>query len=167
MLPYFDNFVSLDPRRQDRWGVPIPRIQCALHQNERAMLTAQATECADMIEAAGGQVDVEASMLQVKERGRGLFPEAGRISRAVIRWMFPRTLVMGAAIHESGGARMGGDPRNSVLNQYNQSWDVPNLFVTDASSFPTGGSLGTTLTVMALTVRACEYLATELKAGHL
>jgi len=75
--------------------------------------------------------------------------------------------VMGAAIHESGGARMGADSATSVLNRFNQSWDVPNLFVTDASAFPSGGSMGTTLTVMALTTRACAHLARELKAGQL
>lgn len=167
MLPYFDNCVTLDPARVDRWGVPLPRIHCVMHENERLMLQTQTAECAEMIEASGGKVDVEASALSIRERGRGLFPDAGWLSRMIIRRMFPRSLVMGAAIHESGGVRMGDDPKTSVLNRYNQSWDVPNLFVTDASSFPSGGSVGTTLTVMALTVRACEYLATELKAGRL
>lgn len=76
-------------------------------------------------------------------------------------------MTMGAAIHESGGARMGNDPATSVLNPFCQSWDVPNLFVTDASSFPTGGALGTTLTVMAVSMRACHHLAEELRAGRL
>ena len=62
---------------------------------------------------------------------------------------------------------MGNNPATSVLNSYCQAWDVPNLYVTDASCFPTGGSLGTTLTVMALSTRACNHLATELKAGRL
>ena len=76
-------------------------------------------------------------------------------------------MTMGAAIHESGGARMGTDPATSVLNGHNQSWDVPNLFVTDASAFPTSGTSGTTLTIMALSIRAAEFIAEELRAGRL
>ena len=72
---------------------------------------------------------------------------------------------MGAAIHEAGGARMGETADQSVLNPWNQSWDVPNLLVTDASSFAGSGVTGTTLTIMALTLRACRHLAGRLKAG--
>lgn len=76
-------------------------------------------------------------------------------------------MVMGAAIHEAGGARMGEDTSTSVLNGWNQSWDVPNVFVTDASSFTGSGVAGTTLTIMAKTVRACRRLAQEVKAGRM
>jgi choline dehydrogenase-like flavoprotein len=62
---------------------------------------------------------------------------------------------------------MGDDPATSVLNRHNQSWDLRNLFVTDASAFATSGTAGTTLTIMALTLRACEYIATEAAAGRL
>jgi hypothetical protein len=61
--------------------------------------------------------------------------------------------VHGAAIHETGGARMGSQNETSVLDPYNHSWDVPNLIVTDTSAFPGSGIAGTTLTAMALTVR--------------
>jgi choline dehydrogenase-like flavoprotein len=81
--------------------------------------------------------------------------------------MFGKTMVMGAAILETGGARMGNDARSSVLNAHNQSWDVPNLFVTDASAFVGSGVSGTTLTIMALTVRACRHLVAEKRAGRL
>ncbi|WP_246384965.1 GMC oxidoreductase [Gluconacetobacter asukensis] len=81
--------------------------------------------------------------------------------------MFPKSMVMGAAVHESGGARMGTNPADSVLNSYGQCWEAPNLLVTDASSFPTGGTLGTTLTVMAVTMRACAHLADRLKSGQI
>lgn len=66
---------------------------------------------------------------------------------------------MGAAIHESGGARMGDDPATSVTNHLGQLWDMPNLRVTDAASFAGGGVSGTTLTVMAQTLRSSRQLA--------
>jgi len=75
--------------------------------------------------------------------------------------------MMGTSIHESGGARMGTDSGTSVLNAWNRSWDVPNLVVSDASSFTSSGAVGTTLTIMALTVRACRRLAEDYKAGRL
>jgi len=69
--------------------------------------------------------------------------------------------------HLLGTARMGGDPATSVLNSYNQAWDVGNLFVTDAASFTSSGYHNPTLTIMALTVRACGYLADQLDTGAL
>jgi choline dehydrogenase-like flavoprotein len=62
---------------------------------------------------------------------------------------------------------MGTDPARSVLNEYNQSWDVPNLFVTDASCYVSTGAVGPTLTIMALTARACEHIAREHATGTL
>jgi len=167
MLPYADNSITLDPRRRDQWGVPLPHIRCSLHPVERNMLRQQISDCADMIEAGGGKVDFCVSPLGLEEKEGGFFPEKSSLTRWFLRKMFPKSMVMGAAIHESGGARMGNDPATSVLNNYCQAWDVPNLYVTDASCFPTGGALGTTLTVMALTARASHHLATELKAGRL
>ena len=61
---------------------------------------------------------------------------------------------------------MGSDPATSVINRYLQSWDVPNLIVTDASAFPGSGIAGTTLTVMALTIRACRNLVDQYRAGR-
>jgi choline dehydrogenase-like flavoprotein len=74
---------------------------------------------------------------------------------------------MGAAIHECGGVRMGSDPAQSVLNEHNQCWDIPNLFVTDGSCFASVGLVGPTLTLMALTARACEFIAQEHATGAL
>ncbi len=76
-------------------------------------------------------------------------------------------MAIGAAIHESGGVRMGTSPENSVLNAYNQCWDAPNLFVTDGACFVTNGTVGPTLTIMALTARACEYIAAEYANGRI
>ena len=74
--------------------------------------------------------------------------------------------VPGYGIHELGTARMGANPKTSVLNPFCQSHDVKNLFVTDASCFVSGGCQNPTLTIMALTVRACDYLMQEMKAGN-
>lgn len=105
------------------------------------------------------------SPLGLTEMGRGAFPDADPSSRFLFRKWFRKTMCMGAAIHESGGARMGTSPQNSVLNGWNQSWDVPNLLVTDASAFPGGGTAGTTLTVMALTLRACRKPAAQYRGS--
>lgn len=96
-----------------------------------------------------------------------VWPNADPISRALFVSFFKKSLAMGAAIHECGGARMGEDPKTSVLNGRDQSWDVPNLFVTDGSAYVTNGAVGPTLTIMAMTARACEYIAEEHASGNL
>jgi choline dehydrogenase-like flavoprotein len=98
---------------------------------------------------------------------RHVWPDSDPLSRLIFRLAVPRSVAIGASIHECGGARMGDDPKKSVLNGFNQSWDVPNLFVTDASCFASGGSVGPTLTIMALTARACEYIAGQHAEGAL
>jgi choline dehydrogenase-like flavoprotein len=167
MLPREDNRITLDPRRKDAWGIPVPHIRCGIGDADAVTLTRQLAALAETIEGAGGVLDFIGSPLGLEERGRGAYPEADPLSRFVFRRMFGRSMVMGAAIHETGGARMGKTPSCSVLNAFNQSWDVPNLFVTDASAFVGSGVSGTTLTIMALTVRACRYLAGELRGGRI
>ncbi len=78
-----------------------------------------------------------------------------------------RDRVPGYGIHEMGGARMGTDRKQSVLNQFQQTHDVPNLFVMDASGFPSGGCQNPTLTIMALAVRSTDYLMDEMKRGNI
>ena len=73
----------------------------------------------------------------------------------------------GSTIHEMGTARMGNDPKTSVLNKYNQMHDVKNIFITDGSCMPSGGCQNPSLTYMALTARACEYAVQELKRNNL
>ena len=90
---------------------------------------------------------------------------ANWFERLVFRATYRKNAGLGAAIHECGGARMGSDPARSVLNAMNQCWDVPNLFVTDSSCFASSGTCGPTLTTMALTVRACEYIAREYRGS--
>jgi choline dehydrogenase-like flavoprotein len=73
----------------------------------------------------------------------------------------------GLCIHEVGTARMGNDSKSSVLNKFNQSWDVKNLFVTDGACFVSIGCQNPTLTMMALTARACDHIAEEYRKGNL
>lgn len=165
MLPYRENRVSLNTRRKDAWGVPVPRIHLRLTENERALLREQVRGVREMVEHAGVRVNFAGSTLGLDSRK--VFPDADPFSRAVFRMGFKKSLAMGAAIHECGGARMGEDPATSVLNPFNQAWDVPNLFVTDASAYVTNGIVGPTLTIMALTARACAYAAEQHANGNI
>ncbi|BBC73568.1 oxidoreductase [Altererythrobacter sp. B11] len=167
MLPQADNRVSLDRRRKDKWGMPIPHIACAMGENDKAMLARQVEAIDEMASAAGLGTQFVGSYLGLQEKGEGAFPEADWFSRFLFRTNFRKSMAMGAAIHESGGARMGDDPAKSVLNPHNQLWDAPNVFVTDASSFATSGCSGTTLTLMALSLRAGEYAAKAMTNGEL
>ncbi len=159
MLAHADNRVTLDRHKTDNWNIPVAHIRCVMSAGEREILARQEETLIEMIRQAGGDLEFIGSPLGLKEMGRGAYPDADIFSRLLFRKMFHRSMSMGAAIHETGGVRMGTSPETSVLNAWNQSWDVPNLLVTDASSFPTSGVAGTTLTVMALTTRACRRLA--------
>jgi choline dehydrogenase-like flavoprotein len=167
MQPTADNRVTIDPKRKDAWGIAVPHIRCKMGPADEATLSRQMDTLTEIVEETGGELEFIGSPLGLVEKGRGAYPDADPLSRFLFRRMFTKTMVMGAAIHEAGGARMGRSPDQSVLNGANQSWDVPNLFVTDASAFASSGVAGTTLTIMALTVRACRHLAQEMKAGRL
>lgn len=167
MLPHYDNTITLNTSRKDAWGVPIPHISCSMRQNEVAMLTEQSRAIKEMVLNADLDFEFCGSYLGLEEGAQGAFPDADPLSRTLFRLNFRKSMTMGAAIHESGGMRMGSDPATSILNAHNQCWDVPNLFVTDASSFPSGGCAGTTLTLMALTIRASEYIAQQRASGQL
>lgn len=167
MMPDASNRVTLDPRRKDAWGIPVPHIRCKINDPDTLTLKQQVRTLMETIEGAGGVLNLIGSPLGRIEKGAGAYPDADMFSRFMFRTNFKRSMIMGAAIHECGGARMGNDPSTSVLNNLNQSWDVPNLFVTDASSFAGSGVTGTTLTIMALTVRACRHLAEELRRGKI
>lgn len=139
VLPEFENRVSLDPGRRDAWGIPVAHVECRYGENDRKMAVDQLRTLREMVDEAGWQVEMVSADL----------------------------VPPGLSAHEMGTARMGSDPADSVLNPYNQSWDVENLFVTDGSCFPSGGFQNPTLTMMALTVRACEHLVEKLRAGDL
>jgi choline dehydrogenase-like flavoprotein len=140
-LPYFENYVEIDPSGQaDAYGIPILKVNMGWGENERKMIPDMAVSAAEMMEAAGG---------------KNIEPFA-----ALDR-------VPGFGIHELGVARMGNDPKTSVLNQFQQAHDVKNLFVMDGAGFTSGACQNPTLTIMALTVRSSDYLLTEMKRGNL
>lgn len=138
MLPRFENQVSLNTDKKDKWGMPQLHIECAWSENEKLMMDDAAEQAEKMLIAAG--------LKDVKS------------------WTSYHKNNPGLAIHEVGTARMGKDPKASVLNQYNQTHDIPNLFVTDGSSFCSGAVVNPSLTFMAMTVRAVDYCAKEMKA---
>ena len=166
MMPDADNRVSLDPARRDRWGMPIPHIRCKMGAADIETVERAMTALEETATGAGCALEFIGSPLGLRERGRGAYPDADWFSRTAFRMLFRQTIRMGASIHETGGARMGSRPADSVLNSWNQSWDVPNLLVTDASAFAGSGVAGTTLTIMAMTLRACRHLAGTLKSGN-
>lgn len=162
ILPHADNRVRLASRR-DRLGVPIPSVAVQLRDNDLKLLRDQVQTQKEMMRAAGLQTDFLISPLGIDPDNR-LMPNARWYERLLFRLAYRRSVAVGGAIHECGGARMGDDPKTSVLNPMNQLWDAPNVFVTDSSCFVTNGTCGPTLTTMALTVRACEHIASEY--GH-
>jgi choline dehydrogenase-like flavoprotein len=140
MLSRFENFAEIDPSGVvDAWGVPVLRIHIQHSDNEREMARDAAETSEEILRAAGGEL--------TSTGGRMTAP--GRI------------------IHELGTARMGNDPKKSVLNKYNQLHDVRNVFVTDGAAFVGSANQNPTLTILALTIRACEYIVDESKRGNL
>jgi len=138
-LPYRSNYVEIDPATVDVYGIPVLRINMAWGANEKAMIPDMAETAAEMLDAAG--------------------------ARNIRPFIVPDR-VPGYGIHELGVARMGDDPRTSVLNQFQQSHDVNNLFVMDGASFVSSACQNPTLTIMALAVRSCDRLLEEMKRGN-
>lgn len=139
-LPRYENFVKLDPHIKDAWGIPALHISAGYGENERAMADAIREKLGEVMDA-----------LKLDSR----LPPSSTHN------------VFGKNIHECGTARMGNDPKKSVLNRYNQVHEASNVFVTDAASFVTQGCYEPTLTIMALSLRAAEYIAEEYQRGHL
>ena len=159
MLARPENAIRVDPGTRDTWGIPAARIECAWSANEAAMIEDAAMAMREMAAAAG---------LEVRT------PPSGRLLEKLAFSVWKRRLqspsgafLPGSAIHEVGGAAMGDDPAKSVLNAFGQCWDAPNVVVTDGACFASGCSQNVTLTIMALTVRACAHLAAQLRAGGL
>jgi len=138
-LPNHDNFVELDKEKVDAWGIPALRIHCQWRENERSLLKDMSVTAAEMLSAAGAK-DIEPF---VEDNAPGL------------------------TIHEMGTARMGGDPKTSVLNLHNQAHDVKNLFITDGACMTSSSCVNPSLTYMALTARACDYAVDQMKKGEL
>ncbi len=139
MLPQFENQMSLHSSKKDKWGIPQVSFDVHWSDNEQAM------------------------MQDAVKVGESMLTKFG----ASNIWSQVTDNPPGLAIHEVGTARMGMDPKESVLNSYNQTHDIPNLFVTDGSSFCSTAVQNPSLTFMALTVRAVDYAAKEIKAGRL
>ena len=139
-LPYYDNYVEIDKNTVDTYGIPVLHINMAWGANEKAMVPDMAESASEMLEAAGAK-NIEP--FEVPDR------------------------VPGFGIHELGVARMGDDPKSSVLNQFQQTHDVGNLFVMDGAGFPSGACQNPTLTIMALAVRSTDFLMQEMRRGEL
>ena len=152
MQPRYENRVSLDPSKKDAWGIPAARIECSHSEDEVNMVAHMRRRLPELAAAGGLQVDTNLDL------GRG---------NIIFRMLRSRVFAdygaywPGAAIHESGGARMGDNPDNSVLNSLCQCWDAENVFVTDGACFVSSGFQNHTLTMMALTVRTCEFIARD------
>jgi len=138
-LPRWDNYVEIDPNIHDTFGIPVLRIHMNYGENELALAKDAMESAANMMEAAGARN---------------------------IRTFFIPDRVPGYAIHEVGIARMGSNPRNSVLNQFQQAHDVKNLFVCDGAGFTSTACQNPTLTIMTLCVRSMDYLMGEMKRGN-
>ncbi|MCJ8271014.1 MAG: GMC family oxidoreductase, partial [Psychrosphaera sp.] len=139
MLPRFENQVSLHPHKKDKWGIPQLHINCKFSDNETDMMLDAAEQGQKMLLAAGLK-DIQSG---VTHKPPGL------------------------AIHELGTARMGRDKKDSILNGFNQSHDIANLYVTDGSSFCSTAVQNPSLTIMALTARAVDHAAKQLKNNQL
>ena len=142
MLAHPDNRVTLSSRK-DAFGIPAANISVRRRQNDLDMIEVQRTQIQQLAEAAGLRIEMPLPRLLRALLWKAVGPKVG-------------VMHLGMAIHETGGARMGLDPRNSVTNHRNQLWDLPNLLVTDGACFPSSGCQNPTLTIMALTARACE-----------
>jgi choline dehydrogenase-like flavoprotein len=164
MPAYAHNAVTLHRSKKDAWGIPAPEIHLQTTDNERRLMRAELDALKEMVLANGYTIDFAMNALGIDDTGP-FMPKSTWLERMLFRASFRRSVAVGAAIHETGGARMGTDPMKSVLNAYNQAWDVPNLFVTDSSCFVSNGTGGPTLTTMALTTRACEYIAKEYQGS--
>jgi len=139
ILPYHENLVTLDKNKKDKWGLPVLSIDCELKDNEKKMRVDMLNDAVEMLEAAG--------VKNVKGKDGDGTP--------------------GRGIHEMGTARMGTDPKNSVLNKNNQVWDAKNVFVTDGASMASASCVNPSLTYMALTARAVDFAMSEMKKGNL
>ena len=139
MLPNHNNKISLDQNKKDKWGMPVLAIDAATGENERLMRVDMMNDMAEMLEACG--------VKRVKTYDNGYFP--------------------GQGIHEMGTARMGRDPKTSVLNGNNQVWDAPNVFVTDGACMTSAACQNPSLTYMALTARAADFAVNELNRRNL
>lgn len=139
VLPRHENHVRINKQVTDAWGIPVLHFEARYGDNETKMAKDAIATLEELCHDAKFEV----------------------LARHDRPWPF------GYSIHELGTCRMGENPKTSVLNKYNQSHDVKNIFVVDGSSFVTGGAQNPTITILTLSMRASEYLADQLKSGSL
>lgn len=139
MLPYHDNKITLNKDVKDAWGLPVLNMDVEIKDNEHKMRIDMMNDAKEMLEAAG-----------VKEVNS-----------------YDHGYEVGMGIHEMGTARMGRDPKSSVLNGNNQVWDAKNVFVTDGACMTSASCVNPSLTYMAMTARAADFAVSELKKGNL
>ena len=139
ILPYHENKISLDKTKKDKWGMPVLSFDVEMKENEHNMRKDIITDAMEMLTNAG--------VKNVKS--------------------FDYGYTMGMGIHEMGTARMGRDPKTSVLNGNNQVWDALNVFVTDGACMTSASCVNPSLTYMALTARAVDFAVKELNKGNL
>ncbi|HJY39402.1 MAG TPA: GMC oxidoreductase, partial [Steroidobacteraceae bacterium] len=137
ILPNHANRVALDRTRKDKWGLPLLAFDAQLGENELKMRKDMASDAAEMLEAAGFS-DVRT---------------------------YDREIGVGLGIHEMGTARMGKDPKTSVLNKWNQVHACPNVYVTDGSFMASSACQNPSLTYMAMTARAVDHAVAGLKGS--
>jgi choline dehydrogenase-like flavoprotein len=152
-LPHFDNRVELEPTLCDAWGIPAAHIVCEWQERDLALAESARRETQEMVEAAGAKIATVTELFHTPF-------VSGFIRSMQKEWTLSTP---GMFVHEVGGARMGTDPKSSVVDRFCRCWDVKNLFVTDGACWPTSGWQNPTLTEMAITARACAYAARELK----
>jgi len=138
VLSRYENYVDIDPLVKDRWGIPVLRFHYKFGDNEHKMAADMADSAREMFEQAGIEIV--------------------KLDRTV--------LTEGWSIHELGTSRMGTDPKKSVLNQFQQAHDVPNLMVVDGSSHVSASCQNPTWTIMALCWRSCDHIADAMKKGE-
>jgi glucoside 3-dehydrogenase (cytochrome c) catalytic subunit len=138
-LARWENYVEIDPTVVDTYGIPVLKFHMKYGENEFAMVKGMASSAGEMLEAAGAK--------NIKTHAKPSTP--------------------GYAIHEVGIARMGNNPKGSVLNQFQQAHDIKNLFVMDGAGFTSTACQNPTLTIMALCVRSCDHLMQEMKRGNI
>jgi choline dehydrogenase-like flavoprotein len=160
MLPHAENTITLHPNKKDKWGIPAPHVTLRMTDNERNLMRYETDTIKEMVKTMGWSIDFAGSALGLDDPDK-ILPNGSAFERFMFRMGFKKSMGLGASIHECGGVRFGTDPKKSLLNGMNQMWDAHNVFVTDSSCFPSGGTCGPTLTTMALTVRTCEYIAKE------
>jgi choline dehydrogenase-like flavoprotein len=138
-LPYHSNYAEINKDKLDAWGIPTLTIHCEWGDNEKAMSKDISVQAAEMLAAAGA-------------REIGVYQDIS---------------TPGLGIHEMGTARMGRDPKTSVLNEHNQVHEIKNLFMTDGACMTSAACVNPSLTYMALTARASDFAVTQMKKNEL